>query len=86
MRSRARSDDPHYTSGVGNHLFYLLAEGSGTKTIGGKAYNSTTCNSTTVAGIGRDKAAADLVPRAHHVLDQLHHLPRGGRRHGPRGS
>ena len=58
FESDAASDDPHYTSGVGNHLFYLLAEGSGTKTIGSKTYTSTTCNSTTVAGIGRDKAAA----------------------------
>ena len=58
FESDAASDDPHYTSGVGNHLFYLLAEGSGSKVIGAKSYNSTTCNSTTVAGIGRDKAAA----------------------------
>jgi Zn-dependent metalloprotease len=58
FESDAASDDPHYTSGVGNHLFYLLAEGSGSKVIGTKSYNSTTCNSTTVAGIGRDKAAA----------------------------
>lgn len=53
-----RNLDPHYSSGVGNHLFYLLAEGSGSKVIGTKSYNSTTCNSTKVAGIGRDKAAA----------------------------
>ncbi len=58
FESEAASDDPHFTSGVGNHLFYLLAEGSGSKVIGSKAYNSTTCNSTTVQGIGRDKAAA----------------------------
>ncbi len=31
----------HYSSGVANHFFYLLAEGSGAKTIGGKAHNST---------------------------------------------
>ncbi|WP_308189733.1 M4 family metallopeptidase [Nocardioides sp. cx-169] len=29
--------DVHYSSGVGNHFFYLLAEGSGAKTIGGVA-------------------------------------------------
>ena len=51
------SDDPHFTSGVGNHLFYLLSEGSGTKTIGTKTYSSTTCNGTAVSGITRDKAA-----------------------------
>ncbi len=31
-----RNLDPHYSSGVGNHLFYLLSEGTGSKTIGGK--------------------------------------------------
>ena len=49
--------DVHYSSGVGNHFFYLLAEGSGAKTIGGVAHNSPTCNGSTVAGIGRDAAA-----------------------------
>ena len=46
----------HYSSGVGNHFFYLLAEGSGAKTIGGVAHNSPTCNGSTVTGIGRDAA------------------------------
>ncbi|KRF15897.1 peptidase [Nocardioides sp. Soil796] len=49
--------DVHYSSGVGNHFFYLLAEGSGAKTIGGKAHNSPTCNGSTITGIGRDAAA-----------------------------
>ncbi|MDI1462947.1 M4 family metallopeptidase [Catellatospora sp. KI3] len=49
--------DVHYSSGIGNHFFYLLSEGSGSKTIGGRAHNGVTCNSSTVAGIGRDKAA-----------------------------
>jgi Zn-dependent metalloprotease len=48
--------DVHYSSGVANHFFYLLAEGSGAKTIGGKAHSSTTCNGSTVGGIGRDAA------------------------------
>jgi zinc metalloprotease ZmpA len=48
--------DVHYSSGVGNHFFYLLAEGSGAKTIGGVAHSSTTCDGSTVSGIGRDKA------------------------------
>jgi Zn-dependent metalloprotease len=47
----------HYSSGVGNHFFYLLSEGSGAKTLNGVAYNSPTCNGSTVAGIGRDAAA-----------------------------
>lgn len=49
--------DVHYSSGVGNHFFYLLAEGSGAKTIGGVAHSSPTCNGSTVAGIGSDAAA-----------------------------
>ncbi|MEO5651303.1 MAG: M4 family metallopeptidase [Marmoricola sp.] len=51
------SADVHYSSGVGNHFFYLLSEGSGTKTIGGVVHSSTTCNGSSVAGIGRDAAA-----------------------------
>uniref|UniRef100_UPI00068FFDD6 M4 family metallopeptidase n=1 Tax=Kitasatospora setae TaxID=2066 RepID=UPI00068FFDD6 len=50
--------DVHYSSGVGNHFFYLLSEGSGAKVINGVSYNSPTANSITVTGIGRDKAAA----------------------------
>lgn len=49
--------DVHYSSGVANHFFYLLAEGSGAKTINGVSYNSPTYNGSTLAGIGRDKAA-----------------------------
>ncbi len=56
--STAGSVDVHYSSGIANHFFYLLAEGSGSKTIGGVAHSSTTCNSTTIAGIGRTAAAA----------------------------
>lgn len=50
--------DVHYSSGVGNHFFYLLSEGSGAKTLNGVSYNSPTCNGSTVAGIGRNAAAA----------------------------
>ncbi|MFD8596751.1 M4 family metallopeptidase [Kitasatospora sp. NPDC059646] len=50
--------DPHYSSGVANHFFYLLAEGSGTKTINGVTYNSPTVDGSTLVGIGRAKAAA----------------------------
>ncbi|MER6302892.1 M4 family metallopeptidase, partial [Kitasatospora sp. NPDC001539] len=48
--------DVHYSSGVANHFFYLLAEGSGAKVINGVSYNSPTVNNITVTGIGRDKA------------------------------
>jgi len=47
--------DVHYSSGVANHFAYLLAEGSGAKTVNGVSYNSPTCNNSTVTGIGRDK-------------------------------
>jgi len=56
--SAAKNVDVHYSSGIGNHFFYLLAEGSGTTTIGGTAHSSSTCNGSTIAGIGRTDAAA----------------------------
>jgi Zn-dependent metalloprotease len=48
--------DVHYSSGVGNHFFFLLAEGSGAHTINGVPHNSPTCNGSTITGIGRDAA------------------------------
>ncbi|MET7380133.1 M4 family metallopeptidase [Streptomyces sp. NPDC005526] len=48
--------DVHYSSGVANHFFYLLSEGSGAKTVNGVSYNSPTYNGSTVTGIGRAKA------------------------------
>jgi Zn-dependent metalloprotease len=54
--SSVGSQDVHYSSGVANHFFYLLAEGSGAKTINGVSYNSPTSNGSTVTGIGRAKA------------------------------
>ncbi|GAA2644699.1 M4 family metallopeptidase [Streptomyces vastus] len=48
--------DVHYSSGPANHFFYLLSEGSGTKTINGVTYDSPTSNGSTITGIGRDKA------------------------------
>jgi Zn-dependent metalloprotease len=61
--------DVHYSSGVANHFFYLLAEGSGSKLFPGstKDHKSPTCNvgdtkkatgSAVLAGIGRDAAQA----------------------------
>jgi Zn-dependent metalloprotease len=48
--------DVHYSSGVANHFFYLLSEGSGTKTLNGVTYDSPTYDGSTVTGIGRAKA------------------------------
>src|SRR3954452_4617319 len=44
--------DPHYSMGPLNHWFFLAAVGSGDHGYG----NSPTCNSSTVTGIGNDKA------------------------------
>ncbi|MET9146967.1 M4 family metallopeptidase [Streptomyces sp. NPDC057197] len=46
----------HAGSGVSSHAFYLLAEGSGRKTVNGVTYDSATYDGSTVQGIGRDKA------------------------------
>ncbi|MFH9548572.1 M4 family metallopeptidase [Streptomyces sp. NPDC017435] len=48
--------DPHFSSGVGNHFFYLLAEGSGKKTINGIDYDSPTYDGLPVSGIGLENA------------------------------
>jgi zinc metalloprotease ZmpA len=48
--------DVHYSSGIANHFFYMLSEGSGAKNVNGVDYNSPTCDGSTVTGIGRDKA------------------------------
>ncbi len=53
----AGTADVHYSSGIGNHFFYLLAEGSGAKTIGGRQHNSPTCNGSSLTGIGATPAA-----------------------------
>ncbi|MFH8222901.1 M4 family metallopeptidase [Streptomyces sp. NPDC018057] len=54
--STVGNKDVHYSSGVANHFFYLLSEGSGAKTVNGVSYNSPTSNGAKVTGIGRDKA------------------------------
>jgi Zn-dependent metalloprotease len=48
--------DVHYSSGPANHMFYLLSEGSGTKTVNGVTYDSPTSDGVAVAGIGRAAA------------------------------
>lgn len=45
--------DVHRSSGVGNHAFFLLANGSGPSAWG----DSPTCDGATVTGVGRDTAA-----------------------------
>jgi Zn-dependent metalloprotease len=48
--------DVHYSSGIANHFFYLLSEGSGAKNVNGVDYNSPTCDGSTVTGIGHESA------------------------------
>ncbi|MGW1376297.1 M4 family metallopeptidase [Streptomyces sp. NPDC002446] len=48
----------HAGSGVSSHAYYLLAEGSGKKKIGGVTYDSATFDGSKVTGIGRSKATA----------------------------
>ncbi len=48
----------HNAAGIGNHFFYLLAEGSKAKNILSVEYRSPTCNDERLTGIGREKAAA----------------------------
>ncbi|MEC4019723.1 M4 family metallopeptidase [Streptomyces sp. H27-D2] len=48
--------DVHYSSGIANHFFYLLSEGSGAKVINGVSYNSPTQGNLLVKGIGRANA------------------------------
>ncbi len=48
--------DVHYSSGPLNHWYYLLSEGSGAKTVNGVAYNSPTCDGSTVTGVGHQVA------------------------------
>ncbi|MFI6639083.1 M4 family metallopeptidase [Streptomyces sp. NPDC050504] len=48
--------DVHHSSGPANHFFYLLAEGSGRKTVNGIVYDSPTVDGRPVPGIGRVNA------------------------------
>ncbi|MGW7517603.1 M4 family metallopeptidase [Streptomyces sp. NPDC054796] len=54
--SNAGGVDVHYSSGIANHFFYLLSEGSGEKELNGVKYNSPTADGSKVEGIGIEKA------------------------------
>jgi Zn-dependent metalloprotease len=55
--SGAGNVDVHYSSGIANHFFYLLSEGSGAKVVNGVSYDSPTYDGAGVTGIGIGKAA-----------------------------
>jgi len=68
-RGFTRRNDPHYTSGVANRFFYLLAEGAvvpagfGAGTTYNLSQASLVCNGDTgIVGIGRSKAGAIWYP------------------------
>ncbi|MEW2166821.1 M4 family metallopeptidase [Streptomyces sp. NPDC007084] len=54
----AYDTEVHAGSGISSHAYYLLAEGSGRKTIGAVTYDSPTYDGSRVTGIGRAKATA----------------------------
>lgn len=55
--SSVASLDPHYSSGVGNHFFYLLAQGAVSPSGFSYTPSQLVCNGNTAAGgIGRDAA------------------------------
>ena len=54
--SNIGSLDVHYSSGVANHFYYLLAEGTTPKTFSGVVHSSPTINGASLPGIGRTKA------------------------------
>jgi Zn-dependent metalloprotease len=54
--SNIGSLDVHYSSGVANHFYYLLAEGTTPKTFSGVVHSSPTFNGAKLPGIGRAKA------------------------------
>ncbi|MGP4085244.1 M4 family metallopeptidase, partial [Streptomyces sp. KR55] len=54
--AETRKLDPHFSSGVANHFFYLLAEGSGKKSINGVDYDSPTYDGLPVSGLGLHNA------------------------------
>ncbi|MFE5211513.1 M4 family metallopeptidase [Streptomyces sp. NPDC056600] len=60
---QTKKAESHMAAGVGDHFFYLLAEGSGQKTINGVEYDSPTYDGRPVAGIGLTDAT-DVVYRA----------------------
>ncbi|MCT2592498.1 M4 family metallopeptidase [Streptomyces sp. N2-109] len=54
--SGAGNVDVHYSSGIANHFFYLVSEGSGQKVINGVSYDSPTYDNQPVTGIGINAA------------------------------
>ncbi|NYV73877.1 M4 family metallopeptidase [Streptomyces sp. UH6] len=60
---QTKKAESHMAAGVGDHFFYLLAEGSGQKTINGVEYDSPTYDGRPVAGIGLHDAT-DVMYRA----------------------
>lgn len=56
-RVGAGTRNVHHSSGIANHFFYLLSEGSGRKTVNGVTYDSPAFDNRPVTGIGIAAAA-----------------------------
>ena len=76
--------DVHYSSGVANFFYYLLAEGTGARTYSGVNHTPTTCNGSQFRGDRTRQGREDLVPRADRVLHLQHQLRRCARGHDQR--
>jgi Zn-dependent metalloprotease len=82
--------DVHYSSGIANHFFYLLSEGSGQKVINGVSYDSPTYDNESVTGIGIGKAekiwfkalAEKMLPNETFAQARTHTLQAAGELYG----
>ena len=72
--------DVHYSSGIANHFFYLLSEGSGAKTINGVDYDSPTVRRLHGHRHRPRQGRPDLVQGADLVHDLDHRLRAPARR------
>jgi Zn-dependent metalloprotease len=77
--------DVHYSSGIANHFAYLLAEGSGAKTIGGLPAQLADLQRLDRHRHRPRQARQDLVPRADDVHDQRYDVRPGPDRDPQRG-
>ncbi|WP_340558036.1 M4 family metallopeptidase [Streptomyces sp. GSL17-111] len=88
--SGAGNVDVHHSSGIANHFFYLLSEGSGEKVINGVTYDSPTYDDDPVTGIGIGKAekiwfkalAEKMMPNETFAQARTHTLQAAGELYG----
>ncbi|AXK34091.1 peptidase M4 [Streptomyces armeniacus] len=89
-KAGAGNEDVHHSSGIANHFFYLLSEGSGQKVVNGVEYNSPTYDDQPVTGIGIGKAeqiwfkalAEKMQPNETYANARTHTLAAAGELYG----